>query len=49
MQIRYNKTFDLNQAVRWIAYYFGIEGTSYEINKSKDWDIFNKYDELREL
>ena len=50
-KIQYNKEIDLNDAVRYIAYKFGIQGTADEIESfnKEDWKIFDKYNDLKEL
>ena len=52
-EIQYNKQFDLNDAVRWIAYKFGISGTKEDNNEedilTEDWNVLNNYERLQEI
>lgn len=47
MRIQYAQKYDLNTAVRYIGYRFGLYSFSEEqIENLKDWDIFNSYQNL---
>ena len=51
-KIQWNKDFDLNDAVRWIAQRFGISGELVEEDELKqlpDWKILDNYDRIEEL
>lgn len=45
-RLQWKKDYDLNDAVRWIAYRFGISGNTLTEDKEKleDWDILNHYE-----
>jgi hypothetical protein len=49
--IQNNRVIDLNEAVRWIAYHFGINPTYVEndTEKLEDWDIFDNYTKLQNV
>lgn len=49
--IQQHKDIDLNEAVRFIAFRFGISGTyvSEEGEKLSDWDIFERYDKIEKI
>ena len=50
MNIQYHKQFDLNDAVRWIAYKLGISSSNIEVEEQlEDWDIFNKYNNIEDI
>lgn len=51
MKIQKNKVFDLNDAVRYITYHFGIASSSYDsdINSLEDWKFFEDYDRVKEI
>lgn len=52
MQIQHNITYDLNEAVRWVAQYFGFSGKEEnieEINSLEDWNIFAGYDRIQDI
>lgn len=46
-----NKEITLDEAVRYIAYRFGISGIEFEDNglNTIDWKIFNEYDKIKEI
>ena len=48
MRIQFSQEFDLNEAVRWIAYRFNISCDIYNPNEEEleDWKFFNKYNDL---
>ena len=51
-KIQWNKDFDLNDAVRWVAQRFGISGELVEEDELKqlpDWKILDNYDRIEEL
>lgn len=50
-KIQYEKEIELNDAVRHIAYKFGIITTakSEDVSKLKDWEVFNRYDRIQEI
>lgn len=51
-KIQWDKDFDLNDAVRWIAQRFGIAGELVEDDELKqlpDWKILDNYDRIQEL
>lgn len=51
-KIQWDKDFDLNDAVRWIAQRFGISGEMVEKDELKqlpDWKILDNYDRIEEL
>ena len=47
--IQNNRIIDLNEAVRWVAYHFGINPTYIEdeTSKLKDWDVFDNYNKIQ--
>ena len=49
--IQFNKIYDLNDAVRYIAYRFGILGefNDQDISNSEDWEVLNNYDRIQEI
>ena len=50
-EIQNNVEFDLNDAVRWIAFKFGISA-SFEIDDNKktlDWQFLNNYERIKEI
>lgn len=50
--IQWHKNYDLNDAVRWIAYRFGIASASpeeEEIANQADWDTLEKYNRLKSI
>ena len=49
--IQFNKIYDLNDAVRYIAYRFGILGEFDDqgISNSEDWEVLNNYDRIQEI
>ena len=50
--IQYHKKFDLNDAVRFVAYKFGISGEreeAEEIANEEDWKIFSNYERIQEI
>lgn len=51
MKIQFDKEFDLNDAVMWIARRFGLSGSYQEDEDEKleDWKIFSKYSHIKEL
>ena len=52
MRIQFNKVFDLNDAVRYIAYRFGIIGFNYDEGNTlslDDWSFLQKYDRVKEI
>ena len=51
MRIQFDKEFDLNDAVMWIARRFGLSGSYQEDEDEKleDWKIFSKYSHIKEL
>ena len=51
-KIQWDKDFDLNDAVRWVAQRFGIAGELVEDDELKqlpDWKILDNYDRIQEL
>lgn len=51
-KIQWDKDFDLNDAVRWVAQRFGISGEMVEEDELKqlpDWKILDNYDRIEEL
>ena len=50
-EIQFHKTFDLNDAVKFIAIKFGIiSNKEYNLedeNNSADWEVFNRYDRIQ--
>ena len=51
-KIQWDKDFDLNDAVRWVAQRFGISGELVEDDELKqlpDWKILENYDRIQEL
>ena len=51
-KIQWDKDFDLNDAVRWVAQRFGISGELVEDDELKqlpDWKILDNYDRIQEL
>ena len=51
-KIQWDKDFDLNDAVRWVAQRFGIAGELIEDDELKqlpDWKILDNYDRIQEL
>ena len=51
-KIQWNKDYDLNDAVRWVAQRFGISGENVEEDECKqleDWKILATYDKIQEL
>lgn len=52
-QNQQNKVLDLNDAVRYVAYKCGIEGSIVNLNNKdtiqEDWKVFNNYDRIAEL
>lgn len=51
-KIQKNQDLDLNEAVRYIAFKFGIIGTEYEevpIHSAIDWEILNNYERIQSL
>ena len=52
MQIQSDITFDLNDAVRWIASYFGFAGREEDAEKQdslEDWKVFAGYDRIQDI
>jgi hypothetical protein len=52
MRIQNNKIFDLNDAVRYIAYHFGILNFDYKEENTtslEDWSFLEKYDRIEEI
>lgn len=50
MDIQKNIHFDLNDAVRFVAYQFGIGGTfKTDAKESDDWRIFSNYDRVKKV
>ena len=52
MKIQNNIIFDLNDAVRWIASYFGFAGKEAdipEVDSLDDWNIFAGYDRIQDI
>lgn len=51
MKIQYNKEFDLNDAIRYIAYHFGLTGQFEEENgeRLEDWSIFDNINRIKEI
>lgn len=49
--IQFNKIYDLNDAVRYIAYRFGILGEFDDqgLSNSEDWEILNNYNRIQEI
>ena len=49
--IQKHQKIDLNEAIRFIAYRFGISGTyeAEEKEELEDWEIFNKYDRIENI
>lgn len=50
--IQQNQAYDLNDAVRYIAYKLGIAGTEIEDEESsnlEDWKIFDRYNRIQQL
>lgn len=51
-KIQWDKDYDLNDAVRWVAQRFGISGENVEEDECKqleDWKILATYDKIQEL
>ena len=51
-KIQWDKNFDLNDAVRWVAQRFGISGENVEEDEAKsleDWKILANYDRIQEI
>ena len=51
-KIQWDKDYDLNDAVRWVAQRFGISGENVEEDECKqleDWKILAAYDKIQEL
>lgn len=50
-EIQWNKHYDLNDAVRWVANHFGISSTIIEedINSLEDWKVFEEYERVKEV
>ena len=51
-EIQWNKTFDLNDAVRWVAQKFGFSGReedSPETEGLEDWKIFANYERIQNI
>ena len=51
-KIQWDKDYDLNDAVRWVAQRFGISGENveeYECQQLEDWKILATYDKIQEL
>ena len=50
-RIQFHKEYDLNEAVRYIAYKFGFSGTQIEGDTENlpDWEIFERYKKLEEI
>ena len=50
-EIQWGQTFDLNDAVRWIANHFGISGTytEEESEKLEDWKYIANYERIQEI
>ena len=51
MRIQAKKEFDLNDAVRWIAYHFGLSGRIEENETSvlEDWKCLSNYERIQEI
>lgn len=52
MQLQHNITFDLNNAVRWVAQYFGLSGRDEdepEVEPLEDWKILASYDRIQDI
>ena len=52
MRIQHNKIFDLNDAIRYIAYRFGIVSFDYDDKSTislEDWSYLEKYDRVQEI
>ncbi len=50
--IQFNRLYDLNDAVRYVAYRFGIAGEfedEDEISNSEDWKVLGNYDRIQEI
>lgn len=49
--IQWNKNFNLNDAIRWIAQTFGFSGQSktIDIDSNMDWKIFANYERIKEV
>lgn len=50
--IQWHKNYDLNDAIRWIAYKFGITSSfkdEEEIANQEDWDTLEKYNRLKNI
>ena len=49
--IQFNKNYDLNTAIRYIAFRFGISGSFEEeqIANADDWEILNHYNRIQEI
>ena len=49
-KIQWHEDYDLNDAVRWVAYKFGLtSSTVQEEEKLEDWKILSNYDKIRDL
>lgn len=50
-KIQNNKDIELNDAVKFISYKFGIVSTSKRdsVDKLEDWEVFNRYDRIQEI
>lgn len=51
MKIQHNLNYDLNDAIRWVAQYFGIIGKEEDIPNQdlEDWKILEKYSRVQEI
>lgn len=51
MKIQHNEDFDLNDAIRYVAYRFGISGEAMleELDKLQDWKIFENYERINNI
>ena len=50
--IQFNRIYDLNEAVRYVAYRFGIAGTFEEEDSganAEDWKVLSNYDRIQEI
>ena len=50
--LQFNKNYDLNDAVRYVAYRFGIAGTfddGEEVANGEDWKILGNYDRIQDI
>ena len=50
--IQFNRIYDLNEAIRYVAYRFGIAGTFEEEDSganAEDWKVLSNYDRIQEI